>query len=108
MMITETDFTYVDGLLQDRSVIKISTGPYSGIIFAVNRVQPIEENDRLRLSYDISIIDSTSLFKKAWLETSRDFLNYVGDIIVYILSRPDKMIGNDGTTNSDSKQYSKR
>lgn len=107
-MITETDFTFVDGLLKDQSVIKISTGPYSGITFAVNKVQPIEENDTLRLKYDLTVIDSTDRFKKAWLESSRDFLNYVGDIIVYILSRPDKMIGNDGNTTTDSKQHSKR
>jgi hypothetical protein len=107
-MITETDFTFVDGLLKDQSVIKISAGHYSGVIFAVNSVQPIEENDTLRLKYDLTVIDSTDRFKTAWLETSRDFLHYVGDIIIYILSRPDKIIGNDGTANPDSKQYSKR
>jgi hypothetical protein len=105
-MPSDSDYTFVDGLLKDRSAIKLLTGPYSGVIFSVNTVQFVELGDQLKLKYEISIVESTDRFKEAWLRNSSDFLTYAGDIIVYILSQPDKIIGNDGTTSTDSKQHS--
>ena len=67
-------------------------GFYQGVVYKYGKVTPIEdkENDRLRLEFEWSILDSNGLGKEHFND---DFFNLIGDVLYDIMDKQLK----DGT-----------
>ena len=53
-------------------------GFYQGVVYRYGQVQPIEEDDRLRLKFEWQILDSNGLAKEHFGD---EFFNLIGDIL---------------------------
>lgn len=66
--------------------LKLTSGPYSDTIYQYGKVQTEESEDgALYLKFIYNIVE-TSLNKNE-LEKSEDFKNYIGDVLVNIMSQ---------------------
>lgn len=56
--------------------VRINTGKYANTSFSYGEVQLIEEQDALKLAFQLQILDGDIT-----LEANQDFINYVGNIL---------------------------
>ena len=99
-MLTENiDYSYVYPSTDDSSVhIKILTGEFQDTIFKYGKVGFKEENDEGYLHFDYDVIQST-VMKPKKLEKNENFKNYIGDLLVGIISnRLMENVDESGTT----------
>jgi hypothetical protein len=65
--------------------IKFLEGPYTGTTFKYGKVKFKEENDQVYLLFAYDVLESP-VKKPAKLEKDADFKNYIGDLLVEIMS----------------------
>jgi len=65
--------------------IKLLEGPYKDTIFKYGKVKFKEESDGIHLLFAYDVIESTT-DKPRKLEKNEDFKNYLGDLLVEIMS----------------------
>ena len=81
------NFTYVSRGQDQWASIMITKGEYEGIIYQYGRVSVAEvenEDGKMPLSFDYNIVDINGHDKEE-LDSSTDFKNTLGDILVEIL-----------------------
>ena len=80
--------------------IKFLEGPYKDTIFKYGKVKFKEENDQVYLLFAYDVIEST-VKKPAKLEKDELFKNYIGDLLVEIMSSnvEQEIIDETGTDN---------
>ena len=94
------DYSYVYPTTDDTSVhIKLLTGDFKDTIFKYGKVNFKEENDEGYLQFDYDVIQS-SVMKPKKLEKNEDFKNFIGNLLVEIISnRLMENVDESGTTN---------
>lgn len=99
-MLTENiDYSYVYPTTDDTSVhIKVLTGDFKDTIFKYGKVNFKEEGDDGYLQFDYNVIQCTTMKPKK-LEKNEDFKNYIGNLLVEIISnRLMENVDESGTT----------
>jgi len=75
--------------------IIITEGDYKDISYQYGSISFDEENEHMKLTFDYDIIENPSSFSNDELESSEEFHNQIGDILVDI-------IGNELTENEQN------
>ena len=81
------NYTYVSRGTEQWSSIMITKGEYEGVIYQYGRVSVAEEENEdgtMPLSFDYNVIDQNG-HNKEKLDSSVEFKNILGDILVEIL-----------------------
>ena len=65
--------------------IKFLEGPYKDTIYKYGKVKFKEENDQVYLLFAYDVLEST-VMKPKKLEKDSDFKNYIGDLLVQLMS----------------------
>jgi hypothetical protein len=85
-MIEGIDYCYIYPKDDKKAVnIKFLEGPYKNTIFKYGKVKFKEENDQVYLLFAYDVLESP-VNKPAKLEKDDDFKNYIGDLLVEIMS----------------------
>jgi hypothetical protein len=64
--------------------IELLTGPYMGVVFKYDKVKFVEENEEMYLQFSYSVIQYKN---SKQLEADVDFKNYIGELLVEIMSK---------------------
>ena len=84
-MIEEIDYKYLLPENDPESIhIELLTGPYTDVVFKFDKVKFEEENEEMYLQFSYSVIQYTN---DKDLETDIDFKNYIGKLLVEIMSK---------------------
>ena len=83
--------------------IKFLEGPYKDTIFKYGKVKFKEENEQVYLLFAYDVLESP-VKKPAKLEKDEDFKNYIGDLLVEIMSANVDMEIEDETGTNDSQE----
>lgn len=84
-MIEGVDYCFIYPKDDDQAVhIRLMEGPYKDTIYKYGRVGFEEKNEQVYLQFKFDVIESTIKTKK--LEKDLDFRNYIGDLLVEIMS----------------------
>jgi hypothetical protein len=83
--------------------IKFLEGPYKDTIFKYGKVKFKEENDQVYLLFAYDVLESP-VKKSAKLEKDDDFKNYIGDLLVEIMSSNIEQEVIDETGTDDIKE----
>jgi len=100
-MLEDIDYTYL--LPENDPVaihIKLLTGPYVGVIFKFNRVKFEEENEEMYLQFSYDVIQYTN---DKDLDTDIDFKNYIGKLLIEIMSKnmDQEIVDESGISNTE-------
>lgn len=107
-MIEGLDYCYIYPKNDGTAVhIKLLEGPYKGTIFKYGKVKFKEENEQMYLLFGYDVIEST-VSKPRKLEKNETFKNYIGDLLVEIMSANMEQdiideAGTDDSQESDSQ-----
>ena len=101
-MIEGTDYCFIYPKNDGTAVhIKLLTGPYVDTLFKYGKVKFKEENDQVYLLFAYDVLEST-VSKPKKLEKDADFKNYLGDLLVQIMSgNLEDIIDEVGTDNTE-------
>ena len=101
-MIEDIDYKYVYPAKDGESVhIKLLTGPLEDTVFSYGKVKFEEKDDQGYLHFAYDVIKCKK-FKPKKLEKNEDFKNYIGDLLVEIISnRVMENIDENGTTDTE-------
>jgi hypothetical protein len=103
-MIEGIDYCFIYPKDDKSSVhIKFLQGPYKDTMFKYGRVKIKEEVDGLHLLFAYDVLEST-VSKPKKLEKDNDFKNYIGDLLVEIMSSNIEQEIIDETGTNDSKE----
>jgi len=83
--------------------IKFLDGPYKDTIFKYGKVKFKEENDQVYLLFAYDVLESP-VKKSKKLEKDGDFKNYIGDLLVELMSENMEQDIIDETGTDDSKE----
>jgi len=84
-MIEGVDYCFIYPKEDEETVhIKLLDGPYKDTTYKYGRVGFEEKNDQVYLQFKFDVIESS--IKKNKLEKDNDFRNYIGDLLVEIMS----------------------
>ena len=83
--------------------IKFLDGPYKDTIFKYGKVKFKEENEQVYLLFAYDVLEST-VKKPSKLEKDDDFKNYIGDLLVEIMSSNMEQEVVDETGTDDLKE----
>ena len=83
--------------------IKFLEGPYKDTVFKYGKVKFKEENDQVYLLFAYDVIES-SVKKPSKLEKDDDFKNYIGNLLVELMSENMEQDIIDETGTSDSEE----
>ena len=83
--------------------IKFLEGPYKDTIFKYGKVKFEEKNDLVYLLFAYDVIEST-IDKPRKLEKDDKFKNYIGDLLVELMSSNIEQEVIDETGNSDTEE----
>ena len=100
-MIEGIDYCYIYPKDDEETVhIRLIEGPYKDTIYKYGRVGFEEKNGEVYLQFKFDVIEST--IKKKILEKDLDFRNYIGDLLVEIMSSniEQEIIDETGTIDS--------
>ena len=104
-MIEGVDYCFIYPKEDDQAVhIKLLDGNYKDTIYKYGRVGFEEKNDQVYLQFKFDVIESPIKIKK--LEKDLDFKNYIGDLLVEIMSSNIEQEIIDETGTSDSEESS--
>jgi len=109
-MIEGIDFCYIYPKNDATTVhIKFLEGPYKDTVFKYGKVKIKEENDQVHLLFAYDVLES-KVKKPAKLEKDEDFKNYIGDLLVEIMSSniDEGIIDETGTDNRVANLISKK
>jgi hypothetical protein len=85
-MIEGTDYCYIYPKDDETAVhIKLLDGPYKDTIFKYGKVKFEEKNEQMYLLFAYDVLEST-VAKPKKMEKDNDFKNYLGDLLVEIMS----------------------
>ena len=80
-----------DDSITDIGILK---GKYAGVVYQYGKAKIVEEGDFARLTFDYTIINSSSFDKKI-LQNDEEFVTMIGDILTEILlEKPDEKTRN--------------
>jgi hypothetical protein len=102
-MIEGLDYCFIYPKDDKSSVhIKFLDGPYKDTVFKYGKVSFKEENELVYLQYAFDVLEST-VKKPRKLEKDTDFKNYIGDLLVEIMSSniEQDIIDETGTNDSE-------
>jgi hypothetical protein len=103
-MIEGLDYCYIYPKDDKASVhIKFLDGPYKDTIFKYGKVKFEEKNDQVYLLFAYDVLEST-VSKPKKLEKDIDFKNYLGDLLVEIMSSEIEQEVIDETGTNDIKE----
>ena len=82
--------------------IKLINGVYKDTVFKYGKVKFEEKNDQMYLLFAYDVLEST-VSKPKKLEKDADFKNYIGDLLVEIMSSnlEQEIIDETGTDNTE-------
>jgi hypothetical protein len=83
--------------------IKFLDGPYKDTVFKYGKVKFKEENDQVYLLFAYDVLESP-VKKPRKLEKDGDFKNYIGDLLVELMSENMEQDIIDETGTSDSEE----
>jgi hypothetical protein len=84
--------------------IKFLEGPYKDTIYKYGKVKFKEENDQVYLLFAYDVLESTFMKPKK-LEKDSDFKNYIGDLLVQLMSGNLEQDIIDETGTDDSQEF---
>jgi len=85
-LIEGTDYCFIYPKDEKETVqLKFLTGPYEDTIFKYGKVKFKEENDQVYLLFAYDVLESP-VGKPKKLEKDNDFKNYIGDLLVQLMS----------------------
>ena len=85
-MIEGLDYCYIYPKDDAKSVhIRLLEGPYKGTIYKYGKVKFEEIDQQMHLLFGYDVLEST-IKKPSKLEKDNDFKNYIGDLLVEIMS----------------------
>jgi len=102
-MIEGLDYCYIYPKEDAASVhIKFLEGPYKDTIYKYGKVKFEEKNEQIHLHFAYDVIQST-VMKPKKLEKDSDFKNYIGDLLVEIMSSniEQEIYDEAGTSNTE-------
>lgn len=103
-MIEGEDFCYIFPKEDSTTVnIKFLQGPYKDTIFKYGKVKFKEENDQVYLLFAYDVLESP-VMKPSKLEKDDTFKNYIGDLLVEIMSSNIEQEIVDETRTNDSQE----
>jgi len=92
------NYTYMENPKSDLTGFRITDGMYKDVVYTYGKVQPIEENDKLRLKFEYNIVENPS-----GVDTEdKNFINVIGDILTIEVEKD----GNSRENRTDSAQKS--
>lgn len=100
MLTEDIDYKYIFPAKDDKSVhIKLLTGPFQDTIFKFGKVKVEEKDDEAYLHFAYDVIES-KVSKPKKLEKNEDFKNYIGNLLVEIITGnlQQEIIDENGTT----------
>ena len=101
-MIEGVDYCFIYPKEDEETVhIRLMEGPYKDTIYKYGRVGFEEKNEQVYLQFKFDVIESSIQKKK--LEKDNDFRNYIGDLLVEIMSSniEQEIIDETGTIDSE-------
>lgn len=102
MMLEGTDYCFIYPKDNESAVhIKFLQGPYKDTVYKYGKVKFKEENDQVYLLFAYDVLESP-VAKPKKLEKDLDFKNYIGDLLVDLMSAnlEQDMIDETGTDDS--------
>lgn len=75
------NYEILDDAKNGNKIIKLTTEPYSGIMYHYGRVKLIEEEDILRIQFEHDVVYNINDVDV----DNNEFKNYIGDILVDLL-----------------------
>ena len=103
-MIEGLDFCYIYPKDDAQAVhIRLLEGPYKDTIFKYGKVKFEEKNDKIYLLFAYDVLESP-IDKPKKLEKNEQFKNYIGDLLVEIMSSNIDMEVVDETGTNDFKE----
>ena len=104
-MVEGIDYCYIYPKDDKTAVnIKFLTGQYEETVFKYGKVKLKEEDDQVYLLFAYDVLESP-VKKPAKLEKDSDFKNYIGDLLVEIMSSNIEQEVFDETGTNDSKEF---
>ena len=92
------NYTYMENPKSDLTGFRITDGVYKDVVYTYGKVQPVEENDKLRLKFEYNVVENPS-----GVETEdKNFINVIGDILTKEVEKD----GNSRENRTDSAQKS--
>jgi hypothetical protein len=101
-MVEGVDYCFIYPKEDEETVhIRLMEGPYKDTIYKYGRVGFEEKNEQVYLQFKFDVIESSIQKKK--LEKNNDFRNYIGDLLVEIMSSniEQEIIDETGTIDSE-------
>jgi len=77
----KTNYQLLDNEINGMDVIKLTSKPYTGILYTYGVVRLIEESEQLRIQFEFDVHENPTKVDT----TTQDFRNYIGDILVELL-----------------------
>jgi hypothetical protein len=103
-MIEGTDYCFIYPKNDDTTAhIRLLTGPYKDTVFKYGKVKFKEENDQVYLLFRYDVLEST-VMKPSKMEKDQDVKNYLGDLLVEIMSANIEQDIIDETGTDDSQE----
>ena len=102
MMLEGTDYCFIYPKEDEQTVhIKFLQGPYKDTVYKYGKVKFKEENEQVYLLFAYDVLESP-VAKPKKLEKDLDFKNYIGDLLVDLMSAnlEQDMIDETGTDDS--------
>lgn len=86
MMLEGTDYCFIYPKEDEQTVhIKFLQGPYKDTVYKYGKVKFKEENEQVYLLFAYDVLESP-VAKPKKLEKDLDFKNYIGDLLVDLMS----------------------
>ena len=103
-MLEGTDYCFIYPKDDKTAVhIKLLTGPYQDTVFKYGRVKFEERDENVYLLFAYNVLEST-VAKAKKLEKDDDFKNYIGDLLVDLMSANLEQDIIDETGTEDSQE----
>lgn len=103
-MIEGIDYCFIYPKNDNKAVhIKLLEGAYKDTVFKYGKVKFKEENDQVYLLFAYDVLEST-VDKPKNMEKDKNFKNYLGDLLVEIMSSNIEQEVIDETGTDDSKE----
>lgn len=103
-LIEGTDYCFIYPKDNKEAVhIKFLTGPYLDTVFKYGKVKFKEEDEQVYLLFAYDVLESP-VMKPSKLEKDSDFKNYIGDLLVQLMSNniEQEIIDETGTDNTEN------
>ena len=100
-MIEDEDYSYLISEYDKEVVhIKLLKGPYMGVVFKYGKVKFDDETEEIYLQFSYYVIQYNNFIE---LESNIDFKNYIGKLLVEIMSKnmDQEIVDESGISNTE-------